>query len=357
QFAGVYKNLSRLLVSCKYLLPESLVEEELQGKCEESKMRALWACLCVGVLAATSATKLHNLPREAQIDGKLAMDDHPLQEDDRLDTDQQSLQMEDEGLAQEYQFDPFLNPNRPEADKSNKHKPVNPAGRPRDCADHLISGSTTSGVYKIYPFTCTCNGPVRVWCDMETDGGGWTVFLKRQKQFRQMNFNRTWAEYKDGFGDPSREYWLGNEALYKLIASREYAIRLDLKYKTGISQYNTYSIVKVANEANRYRVSVQGPVSGTASSNCFSLNSFFTTYDNYGDINTGKCAVARGGGWWHHSSCRYGNPTSPYNQGFNYTCYYTTSMVTKVQVKIRPKVCDTAFKSVYLNSKNCGGSK
>ncbi|KAK8745920.1 hypothetical protein OTU49_000117 [Cherax quadricarinatus] len=318
-------------------------------------MRALWTCLCVGVLTATSATKLHNLQREAPIDGKLAMDDYPLQEDDLLDKHQLLLQREDEELAQQNLDDSFLNLNRQEADNTSRHKPVNSAGRPRDCADHLIGGSTTSGIYEIYPFTCTCNGPVRVWCDMETDGGGWTVFLKRQNQSRQVNFNRTWAEYKDGFGDPSREYWLGNEALYKLIASREYAIRLDLEYKTGISQYYTYSIVKVANEANRYRASVQGPVSGTASSNCFSLNSVFTTYDNYGDINTGNCAAVRGGGWWHNSGCRYGNPTSPYNQGLNYTCYSTTSVVTKVQVKIRPTVCDNAFKTVYLNSKNCGG--
>lgn len=48
-----------------------------------------------------------------------------------------------------------------------------------------------------------------VWCDMETDGGGWTVFLNRAQQTQQLNFSKTWEAYADGFGDPSAEYWLG----------------------------------------------------------------------------------------------------------------------------------------------------
>lgn len=56
---------------------------------------------------------------------------------------------------------------------------------------------------------CTCSKPVKVWCDMETDGGGWTVFMKRQRQTEQLDFNRTWDDYRAGFGNPDEEYWLG----------------------------------------------------------------------------------------------------------------------------------------------------
>ncbi len=44
---------------------------------------------------------------------------------------------------------------------------------------------------------------------METDGGGWTVFLNRQKQTTQENFKRNWQEYKNGFGTPPYEFWMG----------------------------------------------------------------------------------------------------------------------------------------------------
>ena len=48
-----------------------------------------------------------------------------------------------------------------------------------------------------------------MWCDMTTDGGGWTVFLSRQRQDTPVEFNQTWRAYADGFGTASNEYWLG----------------------------------------------------------------------------------------------------------------------------------------------------
>lgn len=47
--------------------------------------------------------------------------------------------------------------------------------KPRDCGDILSLGSTSSGVYTV--FVGNKLHPISVYCDMETDNGGWTVNL------------------------------------------------------------------------------------------------------------------------------------------------------------------------------------
>lgn len=43
------------------------------------------------------------------------------------------------------------------------------------------------------------------------------------------NFNRDWSDYKNGFGDPAKEFWLGNENIYMLTNNEEYILRIELE--------------------------------------------------------------------------------------------------------------------------------
>ncbi|XP_064484529.1 techylectin-5A-like isoform X2 [Ornithodoros turicata] len=89
---------------------------------------------------------------------------------------------------------------------------IRTSGRPRDCADLYISGQNHSGVFNIFPYEGS-KPPIATYCDMESDGGGWTVF-QRRGQFGNpvYDFYRGWEAYKNGFGDPAKEFWLGYDA-------------------------------------------------------------------------------------------------------------------------------------------------
>ena len=51
------------------------------------------------------------------------------------------------------------------------------------------------------------------------------------------NFNRDWSDYKNGFGDPSKEFWLGNENIYMLTNNDDYMLRVELEDFDGNKRY------------------------------------------------------------------------------------------------------------------------
>ncbi|XP_048751641.2 ficolin-2-like [Ostrea edulis] len=182
-----------------------------------------------------------------------------------------------------------------------------------DCtAIYRISPSSPSGLYQI---KMPVFGFVRVFCEMETDGGGWTVFQRRMDGSE--DFYRTWTEYKDGFGNLTSEFWLGNDKLHYLLSQGPYEFRMDMGDFNNQTRYVKYTSITLGNEASKYVISLSG-FSGNVG-DCFTSgqpinNMKFTTKDQDNDAYPENCAVKYPSGWWHNS-CHCANPNGLYLAG------------------------------------------
>ncbi|XP_071013076.1 tenascin-like isoform X3 [Oncorhynchus clarkii lewisi] len=171
---------------------------------------------------------------------------------------------------------------------------------PRDCSQALLNGDTASGVHTIY-LGGDEGQPIQVYCDMDTDGGGWIVFVRRQSG--KLEFFRNWRNYTAGFGDMSDEFWLGLSNLHKITVAGQYELRVDLRDKGDVA-YAQYDKFSVSDPRSRYKVHVGG-YSGTAGdSMTYHHGRPFSTYDHDNDIAVTNCALSYKGAFWYKNCHR-----------------------------------------------------
>ena len=154
-----------------------------------------------------------------------------------------------------------------------------------------------SGVYSILD---SRNQVIQVFCDMDTDGGGWTVFQRRQNG--SVDFYRGWNDYKNGFGNIDGEFWLGLDYIHWLLSLSKSGneLRVDLGDGQGNRAYAKYSTFSVGDESTKYVLGVSG-YSGTAGDSLDYHNGMkFTTKDQDNDDDSRNCAVVRHGAWWYN---------------------------------------------------------
>ena len=151
---------------------------------------------------------------------------------------------------------------------------------------------------------------------METDGGGWTVFQRRQDG--SVDFYRYWTDYENGFGNLTGEFWLGLSKIHRLTKEGSNTLRVDLGDFEGNTAYANYSTFNVGNSSTEYILTVGG-YSGTAGDSLAPHHkSTFSTRDN-GSEST--CARSFTGAWWY-KSCYYSSLNGRY---FNSATYNTQS--------------------------------
>ena len=184
----------------------------------------------------------------------------------------------------------------------------------------------------MYTVNPTNKTSFEVYCDMKTDGGGWTVFHKRFNGF--VGFYRGWDEYKNGFGDVSGEFWLGNEKIHQLteIPSQ---LRVEVNTTSNLQRYAKYGNFTVTNEAANYTLFV-GFYTGNAVDRLAYHNGMpFSTHDRDYDKNGGNCAKSSKGGWWFNSCAHSCLNSNNYGTG-NY--YWYNWPLKGSEMKVKPKI-------------------
>ncbi|CAM5159537.1 unnamed protein product [Eretmochelys imbricata] len=209
---------------------------------------------------------------------------------------------------------------------------------PRDCVEEQLNGPGPSREVTIY-LGGDRQRPLQVYCDMETDGGGWLVFQRRMDG--ETDFWRDWQAYAQGFGNRSREFWLGNDALHQLTAAGEQELRVDLRAGAEAA-YARYQRFRVDPPSEHYRLHLDGYRGTAGDALSYHSGSVFSTRDRDPSRLLIPCAVSYRGAWWYRN-CHYANLNGLYGSGrdhqgvnwFNWKGFEFSIPFT--EMKLRPR--------------------
>ena len=151
---------------------------------------------------------------------------------------------------------------------------------------------------------------------METDGGGWTVFQRRESGL--LDFYLGWNDYKEGFSYLDHEFWLGLDNIHRLtVAGGTNTLRVDLEDFEDNTAFAEYSTFNIGDSSTEYTLTIAG-YSGTAGDSMHNThengranNMKFSTKDNDNDAQSSNCATGHTGAWWYNK-CHRSNLNGQY---------------------------------------------
>nr|XP_049593069.1 fibrinogen C domain-containing protein 1-like isoform X8 [Syngnathus scovelli] len=228
-------------------------------------------------------------------------------------------------------------------DQPTLHRELLQGLMPRDCSDIKAAGKST-GVYLLF----SGSNSFKAYCNMWQDGGGWTVIQRRRDG--TVDFFRGWDDYREGFGDLTREHWLGLRNIHALTASGAYQLRIDFTAFDGRKYYARYDDFSVGRnsrdpEKDGYPLLVSG-YSGDAGDRLSRHSGMkFSTKDRDQDTTAANCANLWKGAWWYRE-CYSSNLNGLYKESG--TCDGTNAIwrylggpeepcLRFVEMKIRPR--------------------
>ena len=173
-----------------------------------------------------------------------------------------------------------------------------------------MQGFRKSDVYVIHPVGAKRS--LKVTCHMSSEGG-WTVL--QQRFDGSIDFRQNWTAYRDGFGEPGGEYWIGNEAMHLLTANQNYSLFIDITDSENNTWFANYDYFAISSIDNRYSLAVDGYHGNSTDGFGYSNNMAFSAPDLDNDASSTHCAYYYEVGWWY-KHCQICNLNGRYNIGF-----------------------------------------
>ncbi|XP_078697503.1 angiopoietin-4-like [Branchiostoma floridae x Branchiostoma belcheri] len=191
----------------------------------------------------------------------------------------------------------------------------------QDCASLFPllywTNAMQDGVFSIQTSTGSSTDQFDVYCDMTTDGGGWTVIQRRING--TLNFDRRWADYKNGFGRVEGEHWLGLDKIYNLTSQNSYELYVELEDWEGNFAHAKYDTFSIGDESADYTLNIGGYSgdAGDSMNSQYNNGRKFSARETDNDEAGHDCAQLFSGGWWY-SNCGYSALNAAYFQPEDY---------------------------------------
>ncbi|KAK7090762.1 ficolin-2-like [Littorina saxatilis] len=207
------------------------------------------------------------------------------------------------------------------------------------CVDWL-NYNKGSGIRTVY----VSGEPITVYCDQTTDNGGWIVFQRRIDA--STDFFRNWTDYRNGFGDMERNFWLGLDKLHSLTTSQKYELRVDLHMWNSTKGHAIYSGFYVEGVGHNFALQYDKFTGGNAGDSLWhQRGQQFSTKDRDHDKSGLNCAQYFHGAWWY-KGCHVSNlngeyktsSSAPSKDGMNWDTFggVNTYSMQFTEMKIRP---------------------